>query len=214
MERVRRRPRIRPALGALLGLLGLVFLLSLSGGYRYAPLEESLTVAGEPSREEAQRRDAILRRLRERVPADPYVVIDRVNNRIRLLSRKGALLEADCSTGSGKVLVDEAGGRRWEFVTPQGEFRVQSKLSDPVWKKPDWAFLEEGEPIPKNDADRFEYGALGEYALHFGDGYLIHGTLYERLLGRSVSHGCVRVGREPLRAIYRACGLGTRIFVH
>ena len=28
---------------------------------------------------------------------------------------------------------------------------------------------------------------------------MIHGTLYERLLGRAVSHGCIRVGRDDLR---------------
>jgi L,D-transpeptidase YbiS len=42
---------------------------------------------------------------------------------------------------------------------------------------------------------------------------MIHGTLYERLLGRSVSHGCIRVGREDLRNIYSAAALGTPIFI-
>jgi hypothetical protein len=80
---------------------------------------------------------------------------------------------------------------------------VLSKLANPVWRKPDWAFVEEGEPIPKDPGDRLEYGSLGEYALYFGNGYMIHGTLYERLLGRPVSHGCVRLGRE-LRGCPRA----------
>jgi L,D-transpeptidase YbiS len=42
---------------------------------------------------------------------------------------------------------------------------------------------------------------------------MIHGTLYERLLGRSVSHGCIRVGRDDLRKIYRAASVGTPIFI-
>jgi L,D-transpeptidase YbiS len=147
-------------------------------------------------------------------PKSPYIVVDRVNNVIRLCSGRRTILEAPCSTGSGKKLDDPAGDRGWEFNTPQGMFRVVSKLEDPVWRKPDWAFIEEGEPVPARDSERFEYGSLGEYGLAFGDGYLIHGTLYERLLGRSVSHGCIRVGRDALRTIYEACPAGTAIFIH
>jgi len=63
------------------------------------------------------------------------------------------------------------------------------------------AFIEEGEPIPTDPRERFESGVLGEYGLYFGDGFLIHGTLYERLLGRNVTHGCIRLGRGDLRVV-------------
>ena len=118
------------------------------------------------------------------------------------------MLEAPCSAGSGHVLSEGAGGRVWVFDTPRGAFRVLSKIRNPVWKKPDWAFVEEGKPIPGTPASGSSTESLGEYALYFGDGYMIHGTLYERLIGRPVSHGCIRVGREPLREIYRAVPLG------
>ena len=71
-----------------------------------------------------------------------------------------------------------------------------------------------GEPIPKNPADRLDYGTLGEYALYFGDGFMIHGTLYERLLGRAVSHGCIRVGRDDLRKVWANARIGTQIFIY
>ena len=96
----------------------------------------------------------------------------------------------------------------------RGRFEVLSKAQNPVWRKPDWAFVEEGEPIPKNPADRLDYGALGEYALYFGHGFMIHGTLYERLLGRAVSHGCIRVGRDDLRKVYAAAPIGTPIYIY
>jgi L,D-transpeptidase YbiS len=83
-----------------------------------------------------------------------------------------------------------------------------------VWRKPDWAFVEEGQPIPTKAAERFEYGTLGEYALYFGNGYMIHGTLYERLLGRSVTHGCIRLGRDDLRKVWAMVPVGTPIFVY
>jgi lipoprotein-anchoring transpeptidase ErfK/SrfK len=111
------------------------------------------------------------------------------------------------------VLKEGEKGRVWVFDTPRGRFHVLSKLENPVWRRPDWAFVEEGEPIPKDPAERLEYGSLGEYALYFGDGYMIHGTLYERLLGRPVSHGCIRLGKEPLREVYRLAPLGTPIYV-
>ena len=84
-----------------------------------------------------------------------------------------------------------------------------------MWRKPDWAFVEEGEPVPtrKDAVERFEEGVLGEYALAFGDGYLIHGTLYTRLLGKSVTHGCVRLGPIDLKAVYDAAPLRTKIYI-
>ena len=42
---------------------------------------------------------------------------------------------------------------------------------------------------------------------------MIHGTLYERLLGRSVSHGRVRLGRDDLRKLYAATRPGTPIYI-
>ena len=120
---------------------------------------------------------------------------------------------AICSSGSGMVLRDEGTNRRWVFDTPRGCFTVQSKLRNPAWRKPDWAFVEDGLPVPRNPADRLEYGSLGEYALYLGDGYLIHGTLYERLLGRSVTHGCIRLGRDDLRTVYKLVPIGTPVFI-
>ncbi len=55
---------------------------------------------------------------------------------------------------------------------------------------------------------------LGEYAVGIGRGYFIHGTLYSRLLGRNVSHGCVRLGDEDLRALVRATEIGTRVIIY
>ena len=71
----------------------------------------------------------------------------------------------------------------WMFKTPKGVFQIRGKTTSPVWKKPDWAFVEEGLPVPSvNHNSRFEYGVLGDYALSLGDGYMIHGTLYQRFL--------------------------------
>jgi L,D-transpeptidase YbiS len=94
-------------------------------------------------------------------------------------------------------------------------FRVQGKLVDPLWVKPDWAFIEEGLPVPpKNHPDRYEYGTLGDYALSLGHGYLIHGTLYQRFLGLPVTHGCVRLGDDDLKEVYNKLVEGSRVYIY
>jgi L,D-transpeptidase YbiS len=91
---------------------------------------------------------------------------------------------------------------------------VHTLLKNPWWRKPDWAFIEEGEPLPKDESERLDPEMLGEYAIGFGDGFYIHGTIYERLLGVSVTHGCVRLNTEDLRKLYRRTRIGTYIFVY
>lgn len=163
-----------------------------------------------------QRQKQILAALDRKAPKGIYLVIDQTQNRLYVMKDDQVLREAVCSAGSGMILIEGEGGRnrKWIFDTPRGVFKVLQRNENPVWKKPDWAFVEEGLPIPKNDAERFDYGVLGEYALHFGNGYMIHGTLYERLLGRSVTHGCIRLGREDLREVWRVTDYGTPIYIY
>ena len=146
-------------------------------------------------------------------PKGVYLVIDTAKNRIYVKKGEQTLKEVVVSTGSGSILKDPAGNRQWIFDTPRGERSIQSKTTNPVWTKPDWAFIEEGEEVPKSFKDRMEEGVLGEYAFHLGDGYMIHGTLYTRLLGRNVTHGCVRVGDNDLKELYNTIPIGTKVII-
>jgi L,D-transpeptidase YbiS len=146
-------------------------------------------------------------------PATPYIVIDTHANKFYWRTEDSVLFQATCSTGSGGELVDSLTGRRWVFNTPRGAFKVNSKLTDPWWRKPDWAFIEEGEEIPDDPSERYDPEMLGEYAMGFGDGYFIHGTLYKRLLGINVTHGCVRLGDEELRFVYDKIKIGTPVYI-
>lgn len=156
---------------------------------------------------------ALQKKIGALAPKSVFIVIDSARNTLVLKSGSKALHQAVVSCGSGSILEEPGGKRTWIFDTPRGEFQVKSKVVDPTWVKPDWAFIEEGKEIPKKREDRFEAGVLGDYALGFGDGYFIHGTLYSRLLGRSVTHGCVRVGDEDLKAVYQAASVGTKIYI-
>jgi len=195
-------------------------------GYHYDPyIEKPAVVTGKvptTDRELKQfaarldrRSRELAARLKATAPRGVYIVIDQTQNRIYLKRDEETLLDARCSAGSGLVLKETGGkNRQWVFDTPRGQFEVLTLLRNPVWAKPDWAFVEDGQPIPKNPADRLESGTLGEYALYFGNGFMIHGTLYERLLGRAVSHGCIRVGRDDLRKVWANARVGMRIYIY
>ena len=158
--------------------------------------------------------EALKQRLAAHAPAGTYIVVDTARNRLYVKRRHEILLDAVVSTGSGTILdhPDEP-ERRWVFDTPRGAFAVQSKLVNPAWIKPDWAFLEEGRAVPADAAERVETGILGEYAFGFGNGYFIHGTLYTRLLGRNVTHGCIRLNDDDLRAVNRLTDIGTPLII-
>jgi L,D-transpeptidase YbiS len=156
---------------------------------------------------------ALKARLAALAPEGTYAVVDTAGNTLTLRQGDRVLRTAVVSAGSGSVLRDPAGQRHWVFETPSGVRSVQSKIKHPVWVKPDWAFIEEGESAPVRYNDRLDPGAMGEYAIGLGNGYFIHGTLYTRLLGRNVTHGCVRVGDQDLKTIFQALSMGARVIL-
>jgi len=159
---------------------------------------------------------AVLRRqVGQRLRGSLHVVVDAKANKLYVKKGLKLLWQADCSVGRGGTLIDRQTGRRWEFVTPRGEFRVIGKAENPEWVKPDWAFVEAKEPIPPpEDPNRKVPGELGAYVLNLGDGYLIHGTLREDLLGRPASHGCVRLGADDLKKLYETIPTGTKVYIY
>jgi L,D-transpeptidase YbiS len=206
-----------PSLGLLLlVLLALAALAAVGGRSRPievvhlpAPAEEADAAAL------AARRALAERRLRTLEPRGVHVVVDSYSGRLRVLRGDEVLRDATCSAGSGVALRDPRTGRIWVFETPLGERRVQRKVRDPVWVKPDWAFIEEGyEPPPPGHRDRFDTFSLGDYGLYLGDGYIIHGTTFQTLLGRRVTHGCVRLGDDDLRFVYENVPLGARVYLY
>jgi len=205
------------ALGALL----LIFIsLEIAGhliAFQSSSQGKSISVEKNPGQVGGRATSLKNHDLRSRIanlsPRELYIVIDTANNILYLKKGQQIIRKCAISCGSGNILSEPGGRRKWIFDTPKGEFFVKSKIKDPYWIKPDWAFIEEGKDVPKDARDRVEADYLGEYALGFGDGYFIHGTLYTRLLGRNVTHGCVRMGDEDLRELYMSASIGTKIFI-
>ncbi|MDP6040556.1 MAG: L,D-transpeptidase, partial [Candidatus Latescibacteria bacterium] len=102
------------------------------------------------------------------------------------------------------------------FHTPLGTRTVLHKVVDPIWAKPVWAFVENREepPILLWEARRLDLTTLGAYALKLGDGYEIHGTLYPSLLGRHITHGCIRLNDDDLAFAYRTLHVGDRVYIY
>lgn len=215
--------------GVGIGLLTSLFIISFAPALREAglfllPAKRDLYIGHselnasqlKKTLQQSQRSVELLkRRVNRLLPRQPYLIIDTSEHLIYLKSGERLLHQGMCSTGSYIMLKSADGSEKWIFKTPRGMFRIQNKIADPVWRMPDWAFVEEGLPVPDPDShERFERGVLGDYAMSLGDGYLIHGTLYQRFLGLPVTHGCVRLGDKDLEIVYRALRVGSKVFIY
>jgi hypothetical protein len=153
-------------------------------------------------------------KLSDLMPDKPYILVNTTENRFVLRNSKDTLRTGMCSTGKDEILIYPDGTRK-PFKTPKGMFSVLLKRKDPVWVKPDWAFIEEGmKPPSARSAERYDEATLGAYALTIGDGYMLHGTLYQRFLGLPVTHGCVRLGDDDLEVIYNSLDKGAKVFIY
>jgi L,D-transpeptidase ErfK/SrfK len=159
-------------------------------------------------------------KLEKFLPPKPYIVVNTTTNRFSLRNNNGDTIRTGaCSTGKDNILLKEIPNspgkfKKWVFKTPKGLFTILNKRTSPVWTKPDWAFIEEGLPVPSaRSSERFDTNTMGDYALGLGDGYFIHGTLYQRFLGLPVTHGCVRIGDADLEVIYNTLSVGSKVFI-
>jgi|CXWL01.1.fsa_nt_gi L,D-transpeptidase YbiS len=214
-----RRRALWPALLLTFALLAavsggfLVYLARLGGGYSAVALAD-LTAEETGNGKELERRAQKARaKLAAVAPRGPYAVVDTYSNRLKIWKGSELLREAVVSTGSQTVLRDPRNGYLWVFETPQGERVIERKVKNPIWNKPDWAFIEESQLPPKSARDRVDDFSLGDYALYIGDGYLLHGTVFQSLLGNPVTHGCVRIGDKDLEYAYNTLPVGGRVFL-
>jgi L,D-transpeptidase ErfK/SrfK len=210
-----RRPLVWVTALVFLLTAGLALPVVTGAVYRYQPFPSSASVPDpQASGHENEALRRLERSLRLLIPARNYIVVDTSQNQLYVRKGDEVLYQATCSTGSGLLLRDPEDGRQWIFDTPRGYFRVFRKAVNPIWTKPDWAFIEEGKPVPRSLAERRDEDTLGDYALYFGNGYMIHGTLYQRYLGKSITHGCIRLGDEDLERVFHLCPVGTPIYIY
>ncbi|HEY7113690.1 MAG TPA: L,D-transpeptidase [Thermoanaerobaculia bacterium] len=157
------------------------------------------------------------------VPPDwHYVEEARKKNLEVVRAKPGDVIDAD----TGAAVTREAGGV-WALVG-QGSAprRVLEVRKDSIVEvRPDGSeqeiapreFLRAGKSLvvpPLGTRQRRLEKTLGKYRLNLGDGYAIHGTQATGQLGRSVSHGCVRVGDEDLEKLYALAKVGDEVIIY
>jgi hypothetical protein len=141
-----------------------------------------------------------------------YIVINTTGNKFSLYKNKKLVREGLCSSGANKIL--QTLKKTYVFKTPKGKFSITGKRTHPYWHRSDWDFIEQGIPVPpKDDPSRWEEGVLGDYALDLVDGYMIHGTIYKRLMGMPVTHGCVRLGDKDLEIVFNTLNIGSKVYI-
>jgi lipoprotein-anchoring transpeptidase ErfK/SrfK len=64
--------------------------------------------------------------------------------------------------------------------------------------------------VPQRKFDK----VLGKYRLNLGGGYALHGTLATDQLGRSVSHGCVRLADADLEHLFQITKVGDQVIIY
>lgn len=57
-------------------------------------------------------------------------------------------------------------------------------------------------------------GVLGTHRISLGDGYALHGTNQPESIGRSVSHGCIRLRNEDIARLYGMVAVGTPVYIY
>ncbi len=145
----------------------------------------------------------------------PYLIVNTTENRFYLYDGNALIREGRCSTGKNTRLIDQKRNKVFEFKTPRGVHKVLHKQKNPVWSKPNWAFIEDGLPIPPaGDESRFDGNTLGDYKLDIGDGYMVHGTLYQRRIGLPVTHGCVRLLDDDLEVVFNTMKVGSKVIIY
>ncbi len=208
-------------------ILGVVFFASMVL-FAIPALQDStvalvgLSAKSTSSDSEATDKSAIIKeinklqkKLDDYTPTNGYMVVNTTENHFYLYKGKQLLRDGICSTGKNEKLISAERNYSHEFYTPFGVRKVLRKSPNPVWKKPDWAYIEDGLPIPgPNDPSRWETGTLGAYKLEIGDGYMIHGTIYKRRMGMSVTHGCIRLLDDDLEAVYKTMEVGSKVYIY
>lgn len=194
---------LRKALAVILFSLGVAAVPSIAGNVEMIDWVSSV----------ADDRQFEVEGLPPDAPRDGTLITVDTSRNILYLFRDGEMVRKDlAATGMDKEM--RKGRKRWLFRTPKGLMRVLNKKVDPVWSRPDWAFVENGQKVPPGDSPKRKLrGVLGKYALDLGDGILIHGTKELASLGKKASHGCIRLGPEMLEIVYREAEVGTPVYV-
>lgn len=109
-----------------------------------------------------------------------------------------------------KVITYPVGIGRMDWQTPRGTTYISEKKRNPTWTPPTSIKAEhaaKGDPLP-DVVPAGPDNPLGTRAMRLGlPSYLIHGTNKPYGVGMRVSHGCIRMRREDVEALFEHVGV-------
>jgi len=173
-----------------LGRLAIASLTLISVGFAIAPAANSIEQAPLPQRASTPDDKA------NTAQSLPLSVV------LSLSARRVNIYRGEMLTASYEVAVGREG---WN--TPTGEFSVFQKQIDPAWEHPFTGVVVPPGPDNPLGARWIGFWSDGVNSIGF------HGTPDESLIGSAVSHGCVRMRNEDVRALYAQVGLNTPVTV-
>ena len=133
----------------------------------------------------------------------PSIVIDKRNFQFYLYDQSGTLLRV------GPVAIGKGKTRLGAFETPVGIFPIKSKVPVDDWIRPDWYFIEEGEPIPKRWEDRRVPGFF-RYKLVYDGLRYIH---YAEATGGRLTHVCLGLDWQDAEAVFHTLAVGSHCII-
>lgn len=95
--------------------------------------------------------------------------------------------------------------------TPTGTFRVQDKIENPPWWRPDGGVVPFGDPENILGTRWMSLAATGETPP--ARGYGIHGTWDNTSLGKQSSAGCVRMANSDVEELFMLVPAGTPVTI-
>ncbi len=118
------------------------------------------------------------------------IYVDKSQNILILKDEDSVVKVYDVSTGKNNS-------------TPVGEFKITTRLIDPVW-------FNQGAVVPAESPQN----VLGTRWLGFDiPGYGIHGTVEPGTIGQQVTAGCVRMKNEDVEELYSIIPLKTKVVI-
>lgn len=160
------------------------------------------------------------------VPPDWHFVEEARKNGMRVV-RLNRGESIDASTGNAAVPARETGVWNWlsTDAPAQSSTRVLKVRGDTIVEVengverelPPGTMIRAGNTVvipPLGVKQRQFDKVLGSYRLNLGDGYALHGTQQITQLGRSVSHGCVRLGDADIAALYAMANVGDEVVIY
>lgn len=129
--------------------------------------------------------------------------VDPMRLELNLSKRRVTVYQHDQAVKSYPVAIGRAG-----WATPAGDFEVKTKYRNPPWLHPFKGYV-----IPGGDPEN----PLGRRWMGFwtdGNNWIgFHGTPNRDSVGRSASHGCVRMYDEDIEEMYELVAVGTPVKV-